>query len=203
MDDGRWQLQIEELQSFRIDEAIFSQISKGGAQLNDNGMLEDQAVKFALLSGRSLLLDLLLLESMIVVEEMPSSSVFDIQLDMVSTTPTGSLNAPAWATRPSSIPESDWSRLQSSLFPERLTISLCDCELDLIDVRFEPSVRFDSSDIPSAVYVMNQANSPVLMWMVSFTGLILCIYAGTIEMKRLSSARNLAIRSRHLDSDWG
>ncbi len=202
LNDDRWQLQIEELQSFRIDEAIFSQISKGGAQLNDNGMLEDHTVKFALLSGRSLLLDLLLLESMLVVEKAPTSSVFDIQLNMVSTTPTGSLNAPAWATRPSSIPESDWSRLQSSLFPERLTISLCDCELDLIDVRFEPSVRFDASDVPSASYVINQANTPALMWMVSLAGFILCVCAGSIEMKRLSSARNLAIRSRHLDSEW-
>jgi len=200
--DGRWQLQIEELQSFRIDEAIFSQISKGGTQVNENGMLEDHTVKFALLSGRSLLLDLLLLESMMVVEEMPQSSVFDIQFDMVSTTPVGSLNAPAWATRPSSISETDWSRMQSSLFPERLTISLCDCELDLIDVRFEPSIRFDSTDVPSATYVQNNANAPTLMWMISFFGFLLCLIAGSIEMKRLSNARSLAIRSRQIDSEW-
>lgn len=202
LDDGRWQLQIEEVQSFRIDEAIFTQISRGGAQLSDNGMLEDQTVRFILLSGRSLLLDLLMLESMLIVEEKPASSVFDIQLDMVSATPAGSMNAPAWATRPSSVSDSEWSKLQSSLFPDRLTISLCDCELDLIDVRFEPSNRFDATDVPSANYVINYANVSFEIWLIAWLGVILCMSAGSIEVKRIIVARSLAIQAAAQTNVW-
>ncbi|MEK9730452.1 MAG: hypothetical protein VW230_01690 [Candidatus Poseidoniales archaeon] len=202
VDDGRWQLQIEELQSFRIDEAIFTQISKGGAQLSDSGMLEDHTVRFILLSGRSLLLDLLMLESMLIVDEKPTSSVFDLQLDMISTTPAGSVNAPAWATRPTSVSESDWSKLQSSLFPDRLTISLCDCELDLVDVRFEPSNRFDASDVPTAEYVVNYANVAFEIWLFAWVGVVLCAYAGSIEIKRIIVARKLAIQASVQSKMW-
>jgi len=149
-----------------------------------------------------LLLDLLMLESMLIVDEKPTSSVFDIKLEMISTTPAGSVNAPAWATRPTSVSESDWSKLQSSLFPDRLTISLCDCELDLVDVRFEPSNRFDASDVPTAKYVVNYANVAYEIWLFAWVGVILCAYAGSIEIKRIIVARKLAIQASVQSKMW-
>ena len=87
------------------------------SQQSQQGMLESQTVRFILLAGRSLLLDLLILEALLVVEDVPESSVFHIDTTMVDTQAAGSYAAPAWSTRPSSISNSDWVRLQGSLFP--------------------------------------------------------------------------------------
>ena len=201
-DDGRWQLQVEQLQSFRIDEAIFGQISGNDVQSSDDGMLEDHIVRFVLLSGRSLLLDLLMLETMLVVDEEPSSSVFELDLTMEKAEPAGSMNAPAWATRPKSIQESDWISLQSSLFPNRLTISLCDCELDLIDVRFEPSERLDSGDIPSAEFTTNIESVSGGMWLFATLGCTVCLLVGAIEIRRMYRARQLALTGLAHSSIW-
>ena len=59
-------------------------------------MLEQQTVRFVLLAGRSLLLDMLMLEAMMVVEQPPTSSIFHVDFDMVETSPTGSVSVPAW-----------------------------------------------------------------------------------------------------------
>ena len=68
-DDGRWQLMVPELTSLRLDQAIFGQVAEGQTQQSQEGMLEAQTVRFILLAGRSLLLDLLMLEAMLVVDE--------------------------------------------------------------------------------------------------------------------------------------
>ena len=67
-DDGRWQLVVPELESLRLDQAIFGQVAEGQTQQTQEGMLEAQTVRF-ILAGRSLLLDLLMLEAMLVVDD--------------------------------------------------------------------------------------------------------------------------------------
>ncbi|MGB0378113.1 MAG: hypothetical protein ACPGGE_04760, partial [Poseidonia sp.] len=148
LDDGRWQLVVPELDSFRLDQAIFGQVAQGQTYTTQEGMLEAQTVRFILLASRSLVLDLMMLEAMLVVDDAPSSSVFHIDAEMIAAPASGSLASPAWATRPSTVDANDWVRLQSALFPERITISLCDCDLDLLDVNFIPSTGFDGRDIP-------------------------------------------------------
>ena len=61
LQDGRWQLVVPELQSLRLDQLIFGQVSEAQTQQSSTGMLESQTVRFVLLAGRSLLLDLLVL----------------------------------------------------------------------------------------------------------------------------------------------
>ena len=66
-----------------------------------------QTVRFILLASRALLLDLMMLEAMLVVDDVPSSSVFHIDTEMVAAPANGSLSAPAWATRPSTVDAND------------------------------------------------------------------------------------------------
>lgn len=191
-DDGRWQLVVPQLKSLRLDQVIFGQVFEGETQQTQQGMLEDQTVRFILLAGRSLLLDLLMLEAMLVVEQPPTSSVFHIDVEMVSAPSSGSIAAPAWATRPSTVDANDWVRLQASLFPNRISISLCDCDLDLLDVMFLPSTGFDSRDIPSAWGVEGATGLVPYGGALMLAGLSLGLIATYVEVQRKGKAEQLA-----------
>ena len=202
LEDGRWQLLVPELASLRLDQAIFGQVAKGQTYQSDNGRLESQTVRFVLLAGRSLLLDLLILEALLVVDDVPDSSVFHIETTMVATQAAGSIAAPAWGTRPEGISSAEWVRLQGSLFPERISISLCDCDLDLLDVTFLPSNGFDPADLPQEWGLRNAVGllpyGSVLMW----GGLILGASATTMEVQRASRAQKLAEVYRSESGRW-
>jgi hypothetical protein len=200
--DGRWQLVVPELEQLRLDQVIFGQVARGQTQQSDDGMLESQTVRFVLLAGRSLLLDLMMLEALLVVDEVPESSVFHIDTTMVETQAAGSVAAPAWGTRPASISSSDWLRLQGSLFPERISISLCDCDLDLLDVTFLPSNGFDVADVPPSWDLRNAVGllpyGSVLMWI----GLLLGVTATSMEVRRSNKAQQLADEFRSRGGQW-
>ena len=202
LQDGRWQRVVPELQSLRLDQAIFGQVAEAQAQQSSTGMLESQTVRFVLLAGRSLLLDLLMLEALLVVDEAPTSSVFHIDTTMVTTQAAGSYAAPAWSTRPTSISSADWVRIQGSLFPERISISLCDCDLDLLDVTFSASNGFDASDVPPQWDVRNAAGlipyASMLMWL----GLLLGVLATSMEFRRSREAQQLAQTYRTKGRQW-
>ena len=202
LEDGRWQLLVPELASLRLDQAIFGQVAKGQTYQSDDGMLESQTVRFVLLAGRSLLLDLLMLEALLVVDDVPDSSVFHIETTMVATQAAGSIAAPAWGTRPEGISTAEWVRLQGSLFPDRISISLCDCDLDLLDVTFLPSSGFDLADLPQQWGLRNAVGllpyGSVLMWL----GLILGASATTMEVQRASRAQKLAETYRSDGGRW-
>ena len=192
MDDGRWQLVVPELSSMRLDQVIFSQVSKGAGQQTQEGMLESQTVRFILLAGRSLLLDMLMLEAMLVVDEAPTSSVFHIDVEMVSAPASGSIAVPAWSTRPATVESSDWVRLQVALFPERISISLCDCDLDLLDVTFQPSQGFDSRDIPPSWGVESASGLVPYGGALMMAGMAMGLAATWMEVQRKSRAEALA-----------
>ncbi|MCH1422557.1 MAG: hypothetical protein L7U62_03575 [Candidatus Poseidoniaceae archaeon] len=200
--DGRWQLIVPELQELRLDQAIFSQVSRGGAQTTDDGMLEQQTVRFILLAGRSLLLDLLMLEAMMIVDEKPTSSVFHVDFKMVDVPATGSVSVPAWGTRPVSVSEYDWLSLQSALFPERISVSLCDCDLDLLDVRFIASPGFDTNDVPPFISVENASGLVPYATPIGVLGLVLCAVSSRGEYTRRLKARNLASKLLTGNTQW-
>ena len=201
LDDGRWQLVVPELESLRLDQAIFGQVAKGQTQQTQEGMLESQTVRFILLAGRSLLLDLLVLEALLVVDEKPTSSVVHLDAEMVSAPATGSINAPAWATRPSTINANDWVRLQGSLFPERISISLCDCDLDLLDVLFIESDGFDSQDIPPEWGVGSASGLLPYGGALMMGGMALGLAATWMEVQRKAKAQQLAMTYRPQSDD--
>jgi len=192
MNDGRWQLVVTDLATLRLDRAIFGQVSEGAKEQPQTGMLENQAVRFILLAGRSLLLDLLMLEAMLVVDEPPMSSVFHIDVEMVSAPASGSVGAPAWATRPATVDANDWVRLQAALFPDRISVSLCDCDLDLLDVTFQPSSGFDEADIPPSWGVDGATGLTPYGGAVMFGGFILGVAATATEVRRKAKAAELA-----------
>ena len=200
--DGRWQLIVPELQNFRIDQAIFSQVAMGGVQTSDQGMLEQQSVQFILLAGRSLFLDLLMLEAMMVVDEPPKSSVFHIDFEMVRVQATDSVSVPAWGTRPNSITANDWVLLQGALFPEQVSVSLCDCDFDLLDVRFIPSPGFDIGDIPPQIDIENASGLISYSSPVALLGIALCAFASRSESHRRKKAKALATTLFGQKSKW-
>ena len=193
LNDNKWQLIVPELTDLRMDELIFSQVSKGKEQSGMVGIQDQQSVRFVLLAGRSLLLDFLMLEALLVVDELPSSSVFHIEAVMVETRASGSFNNPAWATRPNSISETEWIGLQGSLFPNRISVSLCDCDLDLLDITFQASTGFDLNDLPEDNWGIKNADGiipygPSVMWI----GMLLGIVASTTELRRYQKAQQMA-----------
>lgn len=192
LDDGRWQLVVPELDSFRLDQAIFGQVAQGQTYTTQEGMLEAQTVRFILLASRSLVLDLMMLEAMLVVDDAPSSSVFHIDAEMIASPASGSLASPAWATRPSTVDANDWVRLQSALFPERITISLCDCDLDLLDVNFIPSMGFDGRDIPPSWGIQSADGFVPYGGGLMMVGVSLGLLATWVEVQRKSKAEALA-----------
>ena len=200
--DGRWQLIIPELQDLRLDQEIFSQVARGGAQTTDEGMLKEQTIRFILFAGRALLLDMLMLEAMMVVEEAPKSSIFHVDFDMVTAPSSGSVSVPAWATRPASVNVNDWVLLQSSLFPRQISVSLCDCDLDLLDVSFIESPAFDVNDIPPQINVENAAGLIIYSSPMALLGLFLCAFASRTEYQRRKKAKSLADTFFSKSSKW-
>ena len=200
--DGRWQLIVPELQEFRIDQAIFSQVALDGAQTSEQGMLEQQSVRFILLAGRSLLLDLLMLEAMMVVDEPPKSSVFHLDFEMVSVQSTDSVSVPAWGTRPNSVSVNDWVSLQTALFPEQISVSLCDCDFDFLDVRFIPSPGFDIGDIPPYIDIENASGLISYSSPVALLGMAMCAFASRTESLRRKKAKQLATALFTQKSKW-
>ncbi len=193
LQDNRWQLIVPEFEELRLDELIFSQVAEGSQQLGIQGVQDDHSVRFVLLAGRSLVLDFLMLEALLVVDELPSSSVFHIDTVMVETRSAGSFNTPVWSTRPVGISEKSWIGIQGNLFPQQITISLCDCDLDLLDVSFQPSRGFDLNDIPQENWGLQNADGilpygSALMWL----GMLLGIVASTAELRRYQKAQGMA-----------
>jgi hypothetical protein len=139
---------------------------------------------------------------MMIVDEKPKSSVFHVDFDMVSVPATGSISVPAWGTRPASVSEYDWLSLQSALFPERISVSLCDCDLDLLDVRFISSPGFDMNDVPPFITIENASGLIPYATPVGVLGLMLCTVSSRGEYSRRVKAKKLASDMFHGNTKW-
>lgn len=187
--DGRYQLHPEGLDDLRLDERIFAHVAKEGGA---GGPEADHVQRFVLLAGRSLLLDLIVLEALLVIDERPSSSVVHFRTPMVDTAASGSVTAPAWGTRPSSIDSGAWSVLQDALLPQRIAVSLCDCDLDLLDVRFVAASGLQSSDLPSHDGLSAAGSFLTTPWLVTLLGVVMLGAGAGLEHRRRSNAERLA-----------
>jgi hypothetical protein len=183
--DGRWQIHTEEMENIRLDSHVFGWVS-------DHPMGATDEVRFILQAGRSLTLDLLMLEALLVVDEKPAGELIHIEWRMTSTQPAGSATEPIWSTRPDSISSSAWSTLQDELYPQLLTISYCDCGIDGMEVSWRSSDIFDANSIPQVggVSVATGLVSNENLWLTCGIGLLL--FAGAIEYYRGKAAENLA-----------
>jgi len=190
-EDGKWQLIIADFDEIRLDRLIFNQISEARQGTMTDG-LDEHIVQFSIIATRALLLDLMILEALLVVDEEPTSSIHHIDTMMVDTSSFGSTTSPTWATRPVDIEDSKWKRLQSSIYPDRITVSLCDCALDLLDLQVTYSSQFNENDSPEFT-ALQQANG-----IIPYSAIvaITCIILGAIimqrEFRRRNAAKNLA-----------
>jgi hypothetical protein len=81
-------------------------------------------------------------------------------------------------------------------------VSLCDCELDLLDVRFIASSGFDTGDIPQNINIENASGVIPFAAPVSVLGLVLCAVASRGEYSRRAKARQLANRMFQNQTKW-
>lgn len=190
--DGRYQIESSEIDGIRIDRLIFNYLNSVGAGHDGEGLLPQQSVNFILNAGHALALDLLILEALLVVDEAPKIGVLHIDWNMKRAGSYGGMINPTWATRPASVELSDWSRLQSSLFPDIITVSYCDCGLDQMDITWSPSSRIDANDLITT----GGLNTPVGLGssanILMFAGISLVLVTALVEYRRKTAARKLA-----------
>ena len=137
-----------------------------------------------------------------VVDELPKSSIFHLDFEMVSVQSTDSISVPAWGTRPNTVSVDDWVLLQGALFPEQISVSLCDCDFDLLDVRFIPSPGFDIGDIPPHIDIENASGLISYSSPVALLGMAMCAFASRTESLRRKKAKALATALFGQKSKW-
>jgi hypothetical protein len=186
-EDGKWQLIVADFDEIRLDRLIFNQISESRQGTIVDG-LDEHIVQFSIIATRALLLDLMILEALLVVDEEPTSSIHHIDTLMVDTSSYGTATSPTWATRPVDIDDSAWKRLRQSIFPDRITVSLCDCALDLLDLQVSYSTQFNENDSPEFT-ALRQANG-IIPYATIVT--ITCIILGAVIIQREAKRRNAA-----------
>lgn len=186
-EDGKWQLIVADFDEIRLDRLIFNQISESRQGTIVDG-LDEHIVQFSIIATRALLLDLMILEALLVVDEEPTSSIHHIDTLMVDTSSYGTATSPTWATRPVDIDDSAWKRLRQSIFPDRITVSLCDCALDLLDLQVSYSTQFNENDSPEFT-ALRQANG-IIPYATIVT--ITCILLGAVIIQREAKRRNAA-----------
>lgn len=189
--DGKWQLIVSDFDEIRLDQLIFNQIYEARQGTMIDG-LDEHIVQFSIIATRALLLDLMILEALLVVDEEPTSSIHHIDSLMVDTSSFGSYTSPTWATRPVEIEDSKWKRLQSSIYPDRITVSLCDCALDLLDLQVAYSSQFNENDSPEFDALQQASGIIPYSAIVAIT----CILLGAViiqrEARRRKAAKELA-----------
>ena len=199
LDDGRYQLHPVGLDDVRLDELIFAHVAR---ESGAGGTEADHVQRFVLLAGRSLLLDLIVLEALLVVDELPSSSVVHFRTSMVDTAASGSVTAPAWGTRPVSIESGAWSVLQDALLPQRIAVSLCDCDLDLLDVRFVAASGLQSTDLPRHDGLTSAGSFLSAPGLTAILGVVLLGFGAGLEHRRRTEAHRLAEQMLRPDHSW-
>lgn len=193
LDDGRWQLHAPILDEIRLDHLIFQKVADKGSTMLSSELLDQHSLDFILLSARTLLLDLIMLEALLVVDEIPSSNVVHIEMEMEKSTSMGTIQDPAWSTKPVDFPEGRWRVLQDNLFPRLISISLCDCELDLLDITVQPNEPIShallTNDIgvePVSSLLPNQH-----LWVIA--GIAIAVGAIILENRRRRNAKKILV----------
>ena len=190
-EDGRWQLSAAGFDELRIDQLVFSQISDARSGRLSDG-LDEQIVQFSIIATRALLLDLMMLEALLVVDEQPTNSIHHIDTAMIATSSFGSISSPTWSTRPAGIDDASWKRLQTSLYPERITVTLCDCELDLLDLQVDYSNQFDADDTPSFSALRSSNGVLPNAGFVAFSSILIGLAIVINDENRRRKAKKLA-----------
>lgn len=191
LDDGRWQLHIPEIYELNIEDLIFSKvIEKVGINPSDD-LLDPHSRSFILLAARTIILDILILEAMLVVDELPQSNIIHIDAEMVNSGSLGSIQDPAWGTRPADIPEGRWRLMQENLYPSLISITMLDGDVDDLEFRIGLGYDINHDFLYSSSYIIPvESFVPYqLVWLLS--GLFLIASGVYYENNRRRGAKRM------------
>ena len=182
--DGRWQIEVEELDEVDLDRWVFG-------KLNDGRLSEENEVRFILRSGRLLALDLILLEALLIVDEEPRGNVLHIDWQMITDSGMGSFSSPAWVSRPDTVTASDWNKVTNAVKPELLSVSFCDCGIDAMELSIRSNDVYVNDLISPGGIESSNGLIPHDFW-VAVLGIIVLVCAGFVEKERREKGMALA-----------
>lgn len=147
------------------------------------------------------MLDILMLEALLVVDDLPTSNVIHFETEMVESRKLGSIQEPAWGTRPSDVPEGRWRLMQENLYPNLVSIVLLDGIKDDLEFR----IKIDNEISHNLMYSSNSVkpSEPLLesqyVWVIA--GIALILLGIGIENKRRTNAKNI-LNQFALENKW-
>ena len=191
LDDGRWQLHIPQIYELDMESLIFAKVAEKGAYQSADNSLDPHSRTFILLAARTLMLDLLMLEALLVVDELPDSNVIHLDTEMVKSGSLGLIQDPTWGTRPVDIPEGRWRLMQENLYPNLISITMLDGIKDDLEFRILLNNNLDHNLMYSSSAV--QLNEPLLesqhLWIIA--GISLAAIGIIAENKRRRKAKQI------------
>ena len=147
------------------------------------------------------MLDMLMLEALLVVDEIPDSNVIHFETEMVSSGSLGLVKDPTWGTRPIDVPEGRWRLMQENLYPNLISITMLDGVKDDLEFRVQIDNDMDHNLMYSSDSV--QPASPLLesqyLWVIA--GITLIVLGFTIENRRRAKARQI-LQQFATDNIW-
>ena len=189
LDNGRWQLHIPQIYELDLESLIFAKVAQKNTVQSTDNMLDPHSRTFILLAARTLVLDLLMLEALLVVEEVPQSNIIHFKTEMVKSGSLGSIQDPSWATRPIDIPEGRWKLMQDNLHPSLISITMLDGIKDDLEFRIQLGVDTDHNILYPTEAV--NPSSPLLesqyLWVIA--GITLTLIGFSMETRRRRNAK--------------
>ena len=191
LDDGRWQLHIPEFYGLDFESKIFAKVAEKSETTPLDDLLDSHSRSFILLAARNLMLDILMLEALLVVDDLPTSNVIHFETEMVESRKLGSIQEPAWGTRPADLPEGRWRLMQENLYPNLVSIALLDGIKDDLEFR----IKIDNEISHNLMYSSSavKPSEPLLesqyVWVIA--GIALVLLGIGIENKRRTNAKNI------------
>lgn len=191
LDDGRWQLHIPALYELDFEAIIFAKVAEKGTNRPVDDMLDSHSRTFILLAARTLMLDILMLEALLVVDEVPDSNVIHFKTEMKQSGSLGLIQDPTWGTRPIDIPEGRWRLMQDNLYPNLISITMLDGAKDDLEFRVQINNVMDHNLMYSTDSV--QPSEPLLesqyLWVIA--GVFLVVIGIGIENRRRNKAKQI------------
>jgi|TARA_B110000881_G_scaffold33920_1_gene26299 hypothetical protein len=189
LDDGRWQLHIPQIYELDLEALIFAKVAQKSSSSPIDDMLDSHSRTFILLSARTLILDLLILEALLVVDEVPQSNVIHFKTEMVKSRSLGLIQDPTWGTRPIDIPEGRWKLMQDNLYPSLISITMLDGVRDDLDFRVQLGTDIDHNLLYSteAVAPSEPLFESQYIWVIA--GIILTVIGIGMENRRRRNAK--------------
>ncbi len=191
LDDGRWQLHIPEFYELDFESLIFSKVAQKSKTSPVDDLLDSHSRSFILLAARTLMLDLLMLEALLVVEDIPKSNVIHFETMMIESGKLGLVQDPTWGTKPVDVPEGRWRLLQENLYPNLISITMLDGVKDDLEFRIQIDSEIDHTLMFATESV--QPSIPLLdsqyLWVTA--GITLVIIGIGMEAHRRNKAKQI------------